>query len=79
MRLILCKIRVNPKWGVLMNTHNKINQAKYTKETYERIIFQVRRDSGIKDKLKDYSILHNKSMNEIVTEALLEWFDKHEN
>ena len=61
-----------------MGKNNPETKAKYNKEHYESRNIRFKKENGVMDRLKDASVLCNKSVNSIVEEAVLEWLDRHE-
>ena len=61
-----------------MGKNNPETKAKYNKEHYESRNKRIKKEHNITDRLKDASIICNKSVNSIIEEAVLEWLDHHE-
>ena len=47
------------------------------KRDYDTILVRFKKESNLKDRLKDASILTRKTVNEIVQNAILEWLNKN--
>lgn len=61
-----------------MGKNNPETVAKYNKEHYESRNVRFKKEHNVMDRLKDASIICNKSVNSIIEEAVLEWLDHHE-
>lgn len=61
-----------------MGKNNPETVAKYNKEHYESRNVRFKKEHNIMDRLKDASIICNKSVNSIIEEAVLEWLEHHE-
>lgn len=60
-----------------MGKNNPATQVKYNKEHYDTILVRFKKETNLKDRLKDASILTQKTVNEIVQSAILEWLNKN--
>lgn len=47
------------------------------KRDYDTILVRFKKETNLKDRLKDASILTQKTVNEIVQSAVLEWLNKN--
>lgn len=47
------------------------------KRDYDTILVRFKKESNLKDRLKDASILTRKTVNEIVQSAILEWLNEN--
>ena len=47
------------------------------KRDYDTILVRFKKETNLKDRLKDASILTRKTVNEIVQSAILEWLNKN--
>lgn len=61
-----------------MGKNNPDTVAKYNKEHYESRNVRFKKEHNVTDRLKDASIICNKSVNSIIEEAVLEWLKNHE-
>lgn len=61
-----------------MGKNNPETKAKYNKEHYESRNVRFKKEHNVMDRLKDASIICNKSVNSIIEEAVLEWLEHHE-
>ena len=60
-----------------MGKNNPATQVKYNKEHYDTILVRFKKETNLKDRLKDASILTRKTVNEIVQSAILEWLNEN--
>lgn len=47
------------------------------KRDYDTILVRFKKETNLKDRLKDASILTQKTVNEIVQSAILEWLNEN--
>lgn len=47
------------------------------KRDYDSILVRFKKETNLKDRLKDASILTQKTVNEIMQSAVLEWLNKN--
>lgn len=61
-----------------MGKNNPATQVKYNKEHYDSILVRFKKETKLKDRLKDAAILSKTNVNSIIEEAVLEWLKNHE-